>query len=376
MMKNQKVVHITTVHHPLDPRIYYKQCQSLQKAGYDVTLIAPNGEEVIGTSDIHVTSLQKRNGRIKRMLLSTFEAYRKAKKLQADVYTIHDPELLPVAWLLKKKSNVVIYDIHEDYETSILQKEYLPKLVQKVLAKAYRLMESFFSRRLELCLAEKYYQEKYERGMCLLNYPILDQGAIQAERKTNETCDELIYTGNLSETRGALTQARIPLFHPDVTVRFYGKCAKGLAEQMYVEAKGKQEHIIIEGIERYVPKDEIDQAYLEKQWLAGIALFPYDPHYMRKELTKFFEYMSHGLPILCSDFPVWKSFIDKHQCGLAVDPHDQKAVYDAIEYLRTNREEARKMGENGRQAVVNELNWEKEEEKLVAWYHKLIPSHQ
>ncbi|WP_370622102.1 glycosyltransferase [Bacillus sp. JCM 19034] len=342
MGQKQKVVHITTVHHPLDPRIYYKQCQSLQKAGYDVTFIAPNAKEVIGETNVNLISLKKQTNRLKRMFLSTIDAYRKAKKVHADFYTIHDPELLPVAWLLKKKHNVVIYDIHEDYETSILQKEYLPKLLQRVLAKGYRMMESFFSRKLELLLAEKYYQEKYKRGVCLLNYPILDQEQISAERKMDQASDELIYTGNLSETRGALTQARIPTYHPAVTVRFYGKCAQGLAEQMYVEAKDKKAQIVINGIESYVPKAEIDQAYVEKPWIAGIALFPYDPHYMRKELTKFFEYMSHGLPILCSNFPVWEAFVKKYKCGLAIDPNDPDAVYEAIEFLRTNREEAKK----------------------------------
>src|SRR5690625_6021755 len=62
---------------------------------------------------------------------------------------------------------------------------------------------------------------------------------------------------------------------------------------------------------------------MSHNWLAGIALFPPTEHYMKKELTKFFEYMNAGLPIICSHFPQWKTFIDKYNCGIAVDPYDE-----------------------------------------------------
>src|SRR5690554_6269081 len=125
MNESKKSVHITTVHHPLDPRIYYKQCQSLAKAGFDVTLIAPESEDNDTGTNIKVVPIKKHSNRLKRMIVSTYVAYKKARELKADYYHVHDPELLPVAWLLKKKSNMVIYDIHEDYETAMLQKEYL-----------------------------------------------------------------------------------------------------------------------------------------------------------------------------------------------------------------------------------------------------------
>src|SRR5699024_10724234 len=121
----KRVVQLTTVHHPYDPRIYHKECKSLQKAGFDVTLIAQaSDEDTQSGKPIKHIALKKYQNRIKRMTAGAYAAYKEAKRLDADVYHFHDPELLPVAWLLKKKDNVVIYDIHEDYITSIMQKDY------------------------------------------------------------------------------------------------------------------------------------------------------------------------------------------------------------------------------------------------------------
>lgn len=67
-----------------------------------------------------------------------------------------------------------------------------------------------------------------------------------------------------------------------------------------------------------------------------------------------------------------KSF--KKRYRTTVDPLDPKAIAQAIEYLLTHPEEARQMGENGRRAVEEKYNWEKEAEKLLALYKELVDS--
>src|SRR5690625_3119536 len=158
MQVGNRVVHLTTVHHPYDPRIFYKQCLSLQKAGFDVTLIAQGDTDHKKVESIKHIRLKKYSSRMKRMIFGTFAAYQKAKKLNAHIYHFHDPELLIVGWLLKNKHNIVIYDIHEDYFTSIMQKKYMNKPLRKLIAKVYKIIEKFFTRKMELCLAEKYYK--------------------------------------------------------------------------------------------------------------------------------------------------------------------------------------------------------------------------
>lgn len=373
MTSPKRIVHLTTVHHPSDPRIYHKECQSLKNAGFDVTLIAQTSDTDIEYSErpIRHIPLKTYSSRLKRMTLGVLEAYKKAKYMKADVYHFHDPELLPVGWLLKRKNNVVIYDIHEDYITSILQKDYLPKPVKKLVAKLYDTLENIFIRDMELCLAEKYYKDRYPTGTTILNYPTVNDEFIHHNREGEREL-KLLYTGNVSLVRGAMEHAKIPTILPDVEVHFVGKCPKDLAEDMYRVAGNGKDRLIIEGIDQFIEKEIIDKRYLETNWLAGIALFPPTEHYMRKELTKFFEYMNAGLPIICSDFPVWKKFVETHECGIAVDPNNNEEIKEAIQYLQNHPEEAKRMGENGKKAVLEELNWGTEEKKLINWYYELL----
>ncbi len=378
LTNKQKVVHLTTVHNPYDTRIYHKECRSLQEAGFDVSLIVPVSDDGIITDEqnVAIIPVKKYNSRLKRMIMSTFQVYRKAKQIDADYYHFHDPELLIVGWLLKNNNNHVIYDIHEDYYTSIMQKEYIAKPLRRFMGQVYNVMERFFSKKMDLCLAEKYYQEKYPRGKCILNYPKLNKKLIEHYNENKSKGNALIYTGNVSLDRGASIHSKIPLIDEEVEIHFIGKCPGQIAEVMYTNSKGNSDRLIIEGINRFVEREEIDAKYISKNWLAGLAIFPPTDHYMKKELTKFFEYMSVGIPIICSDFPVWRRFIEKYQCGITVDPSNPEAIRNAIDYIKKNPLEASRMGNNGKEAVMKELNWDLEEMKLVEWYKELMVKHE
>ena len=371
MGNGKRVVHITTVHHPYDPRIFYKQCMSLKKAKYDVYLIAQKAEHE--QNDIKHIPLQSYTSRWKRMILGTMSAYKKAKRLNADIYVFHDPELMLVGALLKKRHNIVIYDIHEDYVTSILQKNYIPRIFRTWIAKIYKLIEKILTRNMELCLAEKYYKDLYGRGTCILNYPLINENLLQNKQSENKMREnKVLYTGNVTVDRGALIHAKIPKIDPNVSVQFIGKCPRSLADKIYEVAGNQKDQIHLRGIDQFIVKDEIEAMYHQHHWLAGIALFPPTEHYMKKELTKFFEYMNAGLPIICSNFPVWKKFIETYKCGIAVDPYNEEEIKNALNTLRNNPQLANEMGKNGRKAVQKELNWLSEERKLLDWYEQLL----
>jgi glycosyltransferase involved in cell wall biosynthesis len=87
-----------------------------------------------------------------------------------------------------------------------------------------------------------------------------------------------------------------------------------------------------------------------------------------------FEYMSAGIPVIASHFPLWRDILNGANCGLAVDPARPGEIAAAIEFILTHPQEAEVMGQRGRQLVMQDLNWEREEQKLLALYDDLVKS--
>ncbi|MBD3768073.1 MAG: glycosyltransferase, partial [Gammaproteobacteria bacterium] len=100
----------------------------------------------------------------------------------------------------------------------------------------------------------------------------------------------------------------------------------------------------------------------------GLVTFLPAPNHIDAQPNKMFEYMSAGLPIITSIFPLWREIVEGNQCGLCVDPLDPQAIGEAIQYLIDNPVEAEQMGKNGRQAVEQKYNWTIEEQKLLDLY--------
>ncbi|MDT8309203.1 MAG: hypothetical protein RQ866_06710, partial [Bacteroidales bacterium] len=126
--KNIKVCHITTVHPAKDVRILIKECASLSKAGFDVTLIVVGEESEFIFDGVKVIGLDKKyRTRFSRLINAPGLAYCEAIKIKAEIYHFHDPEFLRYAKKLARKKKIVIYDVHEDLPRQILAKYYIPK---------------------------------------------------------------------------------------------------------------------------------------------------------------------------------------------------------------------------------------------------------
>ena len=368
-----KVCMITTVHNPFDTRIFHKEAITLAKAGYEVTLIAPyeKDETVDG---INIVVLKKPKNRISRILLLGWKAYKIALKQNADVYHFHDPEFLPWAKRLKNKSGTkVIYDVHEDYSTSIKQKRYIPFFLRKFVSKLFDYIEGYYSKYLIKILAEKYYQSRFPEGNTILNYPLL-YNKTKKEKDYNLKLTsnyKVIYTGNVSIDRGALIYSEIVKYIQNLHVYFVGKCNRKIAEQIYEKAENEKDRIHIDG-NGFIPFEKILSYYKKGEWIAALAIFPYSEHYYQKELTKIFEYMQAGIPIIASNFPTWVELIENNNCGICVNPNDSEKIKEAITYLINNSDKRKIMGMNGKKIVWEKYNWEIEGKKLVNLYKNIL----
>ena len=85
-----KVCHLTSVHSRYDIRIFQKECISLARHGFDVSLIVCDGREDEITKLIKIYSVDKnRSGILDRFLNSLQRVLKKAIELNADIYCFH-----------------------------------------------------------------------------------------------------------------------------------------------------------------------------------------------------------------------------------------------------------------------------------------------
>jgi len=196
-----KVCHITTAHPEKDIRIFYKECISLVKAGFDVFLVV-NGGKTQKTDGVQIVGFKKIGNRILRILLSPWIAFFLALKVNAKIYHIHDPELLVIVLFLRLFGKKVVYDIHENIRLSIEEKKWIPYCLRYLLAKAYTFFERFILTFIhQLILAEKSYQKFYpqKKSSVVMNYP-LDKANIVS--KDFNRSIRLVYVGAIEKERG------------------------------------------------------------------------------------------------------------------------------------------------------------------------------
>ncbi|MGH7575927.1 MAG: glycosyltransferase [Longimicrobiales bacterium] len=365
-----KIVHLTSVHVPADNRIFRKECAAAVAAGYEVVLIAPHTHDDV-RSGVRICAVPRPRNRYNRLTATIPAVAKAAVKERGDLYQFHDPELIPVGLMLRALGRNVVYDIHEDYVKAVAQKPHIHRLLRSILARLVGLAEALSCPHFDVVLAEKCYRQRFPRGTFILNYPVLADFRRFSAQICNAPAPRVLYTGGIAVERGALNHVQLLHQIPDIEVFLVGRCSVEMAHMLREHAGAHTDRLHIVGEGRFVPFEEIIEYYSRGGWLAALALFPRTPHYEEKELTKFFEYMAAGIPIVCSNFPVWQRLIEAQGVGVCVEPQQVGSFAKKIWYLRNHREEARAMALRGL-ALARQFSWEAESVKLMRLYTNVL----
>ncbi|MGV9013410.1 MAG: glycosyltransferase [Flavobacteriales bacterium] len=367
-----RVCHITTVHGPFDDRIFFKQCRSLAAAGFDLHLVAPIDKEVV-EDGVHVHPVRVPGSRLLRPVVGAWHAFRSARRLKADIYQIHDPELLWIALLLKRGGAKVIYDMHESMRMHILTKTWLgPAWSRKIFARLYGRFEDLAIRRLDRVLVVvesmrddllRLHPKQAHKVVVIRNLPVLaliDRSIQKIQRDDHFT---LIYVGGLSRIRGikevvqalgSLPTVRMKLLGPWGDEAYHAECA-ALPAWPQVEDLGQ------------VRMDEVYD-HVRAADLGVCLLYPVH-NYMISLPIKTFEYMACGLPMLLSDFPFWRQTFGPY--AWFADAQDPTSITSAIQTAEADVQGRRRKGLEGREEVHSRYSWERESEHLVDLYREL-----
>ncbi len=378
------VVHLTSVHRAEDPRIFLKEATSLAASGFDVTIVcavAPsetvaNGVRFQGVrrASTHQYVRDPSRGigaRLRRLLGTSVPVWRAAARRRADLYHFHDPELLPAGILLKVLSRSrVVYDAHEDLPKQIADKRYLPAPVRPAVAAAVGAFEQLTARIIDgVVTATPPIARRFpaSKATIVQNFPLLGELSPPTPTPYAGRPAAVCYVGGLTEERGVrelLQAARLLKPRPDPALVIAGRL-KPASFEADVAATPNATFVGWQ--------DRAGVAALMARSRAGVVAFHPTPNYVEAYPIKLFEYMSAGLPVIASDFPIWREIVGEGQAGILVDPFDPRSIADAIEWVLAHEAEAELMGERGRSLVSKRYNWEAESAKLISLYRRLLP---
>lgn len=369
-----KVCHLAGAHKRNDVRIFHKECSSLSKAGHDVYLVAQGESELINKVNI-IGIGNYSNSRFNKLYLIPKEVFKVALKINADAYHLHEPSQLRFVGKLKKLGKIIIFDSHENTLEFIVDKEWIPKFLRSLLQYFYN---RYAISKMKACDALITVTPHifntlncfHDNVVLVTNYPCLTFSTKSTETR-NQKAREIIFTGGVSSqwSHEYIIQAMANI--EDVKYSIFGKGESSYIN--YLKTKYPKVKVIFHG---KVEHDIVLEA--QRKASIGVAIAQYSKNLAgivgTLGNTKLFEYMLSGLPVICTDFVLWKEIINRFNCGICVSPVDVNAITKAMVYLLDNPEKAKIMGENGRRAVLEKFNWTNEELKLIELYKKLSRS--
>lgn len=356
-----KVAHFTTLHPPFDSRIFMKECVSLAKAGYEVSLVVPHTESLV-REGVQVVALPTTTSRLKKLFITAWQGFFAIMKLKAKIVHIHDPELIrfaPLLWLLGKK---VIFDSHEFVSRQIESKPLGPLFIRKAIGFIYKCLEQFyilFCSRVIVTESDQILSKT--KQAVVRNYPILSLPQIKISDQKGEIT-RFIYSGGLTEIRGIYECIEAIAEIENATLTLIGAWDFEVYRQKCMSSNGWKKVTDI----GHIPATEVYQYYVNSH--VGLAILYPEKNYLDSTPVKVFEYLACGLPVIMSNFPYWeKTFVEG--CYF-VTPSNKQELISAMKQLQSESLRL-ESGKRGNVWVKENCSWENEGRTLFQLYNEI-----
>ncbi len=370
-MDLRESIHLASTHTAFDPRIFHKECRSLARAGHRVTFIVPHEQDEV-VDGVRIQAVPKPKDGRERLFKTLGHVYRAALAASPDaVYHFHDAELILHMLLLKLRGRTVVYDAHEYTPRQILHQHWIPKPLRRPLSLAMRWFEWLGGHLFDgVIAAVPEILDHFPKGRRAVvhNFPILDEMTAAAPTPYAARPLRVVYVGALTAARGAREMvAAMRGLPPSLPAELVlgGTFYPASLEEELRRAPGAERTRFAGYLRRAQVAEVLAQARV------GLVTLHPTPQYVESYPTKLFEYMAAGVPVIASDFPRWRRFVEEAGCGLLVDPMDPAAIAGAVRWMLERPDEAAAMGARGREAVRLRYSWEQEARKLLAFYEDL-----
>jgi glycosyltransferase involved in cell wall biosynthesis len=368
-----KVCHLSSAHPTYDTRILLKECVSLAKNGYDVSLIIP-GEKKEIYEGVQIIPVKKSNKRLSRMTFVVFSVFFKALKIKAKIYHFHDPELFFVGLTLKLFGKKVVFDVHENISKQIKSKNWLP--FRNIIAFCYTGIDFISAKLFYLILAENSYSEIYKKYTSkyeiVLNLPDIDYLDNYIVSNRDFDTNEFFYVGGITFERGIEVIINALSELKDRDFDFFFHCIGPFEEKVKEQIENLKNYNNVKNNICFYGSLKLEDAFqIAKKCKVGMSILQNIENYKYSYSTKIFEYMAVQLPVITSNFQLYKDVIEKYNAGFCIDPTSSLELADKLIEICSNRELIKTFGKNGRELVLSTFNWKNEEKKLLTFYQKM-----
>ncbi len=358
----KKICVITAVHAHNDVRIFHKECRALVEAGYKVVLLCPDfeGEE----QGVICHRVLVPAGRLSRIRNSSRIFWKPALHEDADLYHIHDPELLPLAIRLRKRGKRAVYDVHEDLPLQILSKPWIPRLLRPLMATAARWYEGRAAARLTgVVCATQPIARRFPGSVLVANYPDPREYMALSQREVTPYLERppyACYLGAISAIRGIVQMVEGTQKTP-LRLQLAGRYESQDLRQKTEQMPGYSQVDYLGQLDRGQVMELMCRCRM------GLVVLQPTDSYRESVPIKLLEYLLAGLPVIASDFPYWKELVGQESV-LYVDPTSPDAIGQAMNFLWDNPQLAKRMGERGRELVLNRYHLQGQIENLLHFY--------
>lgn len=362
------VVHVSSVHAWSDNRVHYRECVTLADSGYRVTLVAVSSTTEAPRTTVNLVELPRMK-RMRRVVLGSPRAVAAGLRTKAPVVHLHDPELVWAIPLLRALGRKVIYDAHEDLPRQVAGKAYIPGPLRPLAIVAAHLAIRVAALSNQVVAATPTIAANFPKKNVTVvrNYPVL-RAAEDDARPAHLRSRTAAYVGLIAATRGARVMVDAAA-HENFPEGWRLALAGPIAPALLAELKDRPGWRMTEYLGQ-VPPDAARDLLLDAA--VGFVLLEDKPAHRDALPTKMFEYLAAGLPVIASDFPLWREIVRDGDCGIVVDPTSPGAVAAAVSRYATDPELVARHSRNGRRLAVEELNWQREGETLVNLYRELM----
>ena len=362
------IAHLTSVHARFDTRIFHKMCTSLATSGHELSLVVADGKSDELVDGVQIYDVGASVGRRNRILTAPTRVLAKALELNADIYHLHDPELLPIGLKLKRSGKRVVFDSHEDVPRQMLSKPYLNQPMRFAIAQGLRGYEAWVCRQLDgVIAATPFIRDKFLKinSNCvdINNFPIL--GELLTGSGWDVKQSEVCYVGGIAQIRGIVEIVEaMEHVRSSALLNLAGSFGDASLGCRLQKKPGWQRVNPLGHLDRPGVRDVFSRS------IAGLVTLHPVINYIDALPVKMFEYMSSGRPIIASKLEAIEEILTDGKTAILARPGDPHDLAQAISKALADSRRAELIGAEAKR-VGRQFSWGNRVKGIMSRFNEL-----